>query len=42
LFGYVADRTGKYWAITFVGFAINLMAVPAMALAGSWQVAAAT
>jgi MFS family permease len=39
--GYVADRTGKYWAITFVGYVINLIAVPAMALAGSWQAAAA-
>lgn len=39
--GYVADRTGRYWPITFVGYAINLIAVPAMALAGSWQVAAA-
>src|SRR5437879_4217155 len=41
VFGYAADRTGKYWAITFVGYAINLIAVPAMALAGSWQWAAA-
>ncbi len=37
--GYAADRTGKHWPLTFVGFAINLFAVPAMALAGSWQVA---
>lgn len=37
--GYVADRTGRYWAVTFVGYAINLIAVPAMALAGNWQVA---
>src|ERR1051326_5311496 len=33
--GYLADRTGKYWPISFVGYAINLLAVPAMALAGS-------
>ena len=39
--GYVADRTGKHWPITFLGYAINLFAVPAMALAGSWHVAAA-
>lgn len=39
--GYAADRTGRYWLITFVGYVINLLAVPAMALAGSWQVAAA-
>ncbi len=39
--GYVADRTGRYWLMTFIGYVINLLAVPAMALAGSWQVAAA-
>lgn len=39
--GYFADRTGRYWLITFVGYIVNLLAVPAMALAGSWQVAAA-
>lgn len=38
--GYFADRTGKYWPISFIGYAINLLAVPAMALAGSWQIAA--
>jgi MFS family permease len=40
LAGYMADRTGRYWAITFIGYFINLIAVPAMALAGSWQIAA--
>ncbi len=39
--GYIADRTGRHWLITFIGYAINLLAVPAMALAGSWQAAAA-
>jgi MFS family permease len=39
--GFVADRTGKYWPVTFAGYAINLLAVPAMALAGTWQAAAA-
>jgi MFS family permease len=39
--GYVADRTGRYWPITFVGYVINLLAVPAMALAGNWRSAAA-
>jgi MFS family permease len=39
--GWVADRTGRYWPITFVGYVINLLAVPAMALAGSWRTAAA-
>jgi MFS family permease len=39
--GYVADKTGRHWLITFFGYVVNLLAVPAMALAGSWQVAAA-
>jgi hypothetical protein len=39
--GYVADRTGRHWLVTFVGYSINLLAVPAMALAPSWQLAAA-
>ena len=39
--GYIADRTGRHWPITFVGYAINLLAVPAMAVAGNWQVAGA-
>ncbi len=39
--GYIADRTGRYWWITFLGYFINLLAVPAMALAGSWQSAGA-
>ena len=37
--GWTADKTGQYWPVTFVGFAINLFAVPAMAFAGNWQVA---
>jgi MFS family permease len=40
VFGYIADRTGKYWLLTFIGYGINLLAVPALALVGSWQVAA--
>src|SRR5437773_773811 len=39
--GYVADRTGKYWLVTFLGYAVNLLAVPALALAGNWTLAAA-
>src|SRR6266566_2851393 len=38
--GYFSDKTGKYWLVTFAGYAINLFAVPALALAGNWQVAA--
>src|SRR5438105_12009336 len=38
--GYVSDKTGKYWLVTFIGYAINLLAVPALALAGNWPLAA--
>lgn len=39
--GRLADRTHHYWAITFAGYALNLFAVPLLAFAGNWQVAAA-
>jgi predicted MFS family arabinose efflux permease len=39
--GYLADKTHKYWAFMFVGYAINLLAVPALALAHNWPLAAA-
>lgn len=39
--GYLADRTGKYWTITIIGYLCNLLAVPLLALAGHWWVAAA-
>ncbi len=39
--GYLADRTRRYWTITFVGYVINLGAVPLLAVAGHWPVAAA-
>lgn len=39
--GYVSDKTGKYWLITFIGYALNLIAVPLLALAGNWPLAAA-
>jgi MFS family permease len=38
--GQIADKTGKYWTITFVGYIVNLFAVPALALAGHWPLAA--
>ncbi|MCG3212418.1 MAG: hypothetical protein FOGNACKC_06088 [Anaerolineae bacterium] len=40
VFGYLSDRTGRYWTITLVGYAVNLLAVPLLALAGRWEVAA--
>jgi predicted MFS family arabinose efflux permease len=39
--GYLADKTHKYWVFMFIGYAVNLLAVPALALAGSWPMAAA-
>jgi MFS family permease len=40
LAGTVADRTGKYWIDAWAGYAINMLCVPALALAGSWPAAA--
>lgn len=38
--GYLADRSRQYWLLTIAGYAINLLAVPLLALAGRWEVAA--
>lgn len=38
--GKMADRTRAYWSLTYAGYAINLIVVPALALVGSWQAAA--
>jgi hypothetical protein len=38
--GIVADRTGLYWLDVWVGYAINVLCVPALAFAGSWPAAA--
>lgn len=38
--GYVSDRTRAYWRITTLGYAINTLAVPLMALANRWEVLA--
>jgi MFS family permease len=38
--GYLSDRTGRYWAVTIFGYCVNLLAVPLLALAGSWEAAA--
>jgi hypothetical protein len=40
LSGRLADRTRAYWTITALGYFLNLVVVPALALAGNWQVAA--
>lgn len=41
VFGYLSDHTGRYWTITILGYILNLFAVPALALAGNWPMAAA-
>ncbi|MEJ5368072.1 MAG: MFS transporter [Bryobacteraceae bacterium] len=39
--GWITDRTRRYWTLTLAGYAVNLLAVPALALAGRWETAAA-
>ena len=41
LSGYLTDRTRKYWLIAFIGFGLNMAAVPLLALAVRWELAAA-
>ena len=38
--GYLTDRLGRYWPIVVAGYSLNLLAVPFLALAGSWEIAA--
>ncbi|PMP68810.1 MAG: MFS transporter [Thermodesulfobacterium geofontis] len=36
IFGYLADKIRKYWAVTFIGYFISLISVPALALTKTW------
>ncbi len=36
--GYIADRTGSYWAFTITGYLL-IGAIPLLVFAGSWQIA---
>ncbi len=38
--GIISDRTGRYWTLTILGYAVNLLVVPVLALAGHWEFAA--
>lgn len=38
--GPLSERTRQFWPITIVGYVIQMSAVPLLALAGSWQIAA--
>jgi len=39
--GRLADKTRQFWPITIFGYVVQMAAVPALALAGSWPAAAA-
>jgi predicted MFS family arabinose efflux permease len=39
--GYFADNTHNYWVFIFLGYFVNVLAVPALAFAGNWPAAAA-
>jgi MFS family permease len=40
LSGYLADRTRRYWTLTIIGYTMNLLAVPLLAVVGRWELAA--
>jgi MFS family permease len=40
LSGRLAQRSAAYWPITIAGYAVQMAAVPLLALAGNWQIAA--
>ncbi|MDR3567007.1 MAG: MFS transporter [Syntrophobacteraceae bacterium] len=40
LSGVIADRTERYWTLAVAGYVVNLFAVPLLALAGRWEIAA--
>src|SRR6185436_13216019 len=35
--GWLGDRTRAYWPLVIAGYSLNLVAVPGLALVGSWQ-----
>lgn len=39
--GMLADRSRRYWLFVFLGYGVNLLAVPGLALAGNWEAAIA-
>jgi predicted MFS family arabinose efflux permease len=38
--GYFADKSHRHWAFAFLGYGVNMLAVPALALTGRWPPAA--
>lgn len=39
LSGYVADKTKRYWVMTFAGYAL-ILSIPLLAIANCWEIAA--
>src|ERR671937_599213 len=39
LSGYFADKSHRHWAFAFIGYSVNMLAVPALALATRWPLA---
>jgi predicted MFS family arabinose efflux permease len=39
--GYFADKSHRHWAFAFIGYTINMLAVPALAFTTRWPFAAA-
>lgn len=37
--GRLSDRTGRYWPITLLGYAVQMASVPLLGLAGRWETA---
>jgi len=37
--GWFADKTKNYWGLMFIGYALTLLSVPALALVNSWGLA---
>lgn len=38
--GRITEKTGQFWTITFLGYIMQMSAVPLLALARNWQIAA--
>jgi MFS family permease len=38
--GYMSDKTGKHWFYTYLGYSMNLIVIPLLALTSSWPMAA--
>ncbi len=41
VFGYLSDRTRRYWLMTILGYTLTVIAVPMLALANAWPLAVA-